>query len=169
MTQEEKYFKLLLNCEVSDIDFEEEVRDPQFEKFIPKNQQFQTLHVIVDGVMIPTNIVDFYILIKETIDGEYIYQPNIEVNPLLRRQGIAFKVYQAFIRLFGHATSYYINRKENAYNALDKNSKSTPINNLWNKLALQKDIHVNDIYDNNGKVIGQKAYSTDYLMNMDKN
>lgn len=169
MTQKEKYLKLLVNCKVSDIDFEVEIRNPKFDELIPKNKQFQTLHVIVKGIKIPTNIVDFYILIQENSNGEYIYQPNIEVDKELRRNGIAFKVYQAFIRLFGHATSYYINRKENAYNELDKNSKSTPINNLWQKLALQQGIHVNDIYDDNGNVIGQQAYSTDYLINMDKN
>lgn len=169
MENEQKYYDLIINCEVMDIDFEDEVRYPNMDTLIPQNQQLLTLYVLVKGIKIPTSVVDFYVHVKENRDGSYTYHPNIEVAKPIRRHGVMFKVYQAFIRIFGHATSYHAHRHENACNDLSGKRSTKPVDGCWQKLSLTPDIHVNDIYDENGKVIGQQAYSTDYLMNMDKN
>ena len=83
------------------------------------------------------------------------YQLHIHVDEQLRRKGIAFKLYKAFINLFGNAISLYNNRSASFYQS--QNSATTnddAINNLWGKLSQEPNIITKTLKNKNQEEIG---------------
>ena len=108
--QEEQidYANLLISCSESDIDFIPE----EYDDIIPtigggRQRCMYILHVTVNGVEIPTEYVYFR---AEGIPKADSFQLHINVDDSIRRKGIAFKLYQAFIRINGSACSLLKNR-----------------------------------------------------------
>ena len=76
-----------------------------------------------------------------------------------RQKGIAFKLYQAFINLFGNAISLFKNRTATFYS--DNDSATTndeAIGKLWNKLAQDSNIIVKSLKNKKGNEVGVIAF-----------
>ena len=146
---------LLINTPYENIDFnEEEINIPSIGN---SNKHMWVLNVICDGVAIPTELV-YFRAESVYIKGKLFYQLHINVNEKLRRKGIAFKLYQAFICLFGNAISLYNNRSASFYQ--NNNSATTndeAIGNLWSKLKSCPNIIVKKIKNKQGENIGDIA------------
>ena len=123
----------------------------------PTNKHYYVLNVICDDVQIPTELVYFR---AETVNikGKTFYQLHIYVAEELRRKGISFKLYQAFIEKCGDVVSLYHNRSVSCYkdnNVATDNDEA--INNLWNKLNTLPNIVVKKL-KRGDKVVGDVAY-----------
>ena len=83
---------------------------------------------------------------------------HINVDDSLKRKGVAFKLYQQFIKLFGTACSLFKNRVATFY---DENnvltSSDAAIDGLWKKLEQMLEFNVLPIRNKNKEVIGVKA------------
>jgi hypothetical protein len=148
----ELYTKLLVDTPYTDIDFDEE--EIELPLIGSSNKHMWVLNVLINQTLIPTNLVYFR---AETIYvGENMYyQLHIHVAQELRQKGIAFKLYQAFINLFGNAISLYKNRTATFYS---ENGASTTnddaIGKLWNRLAQDPNINVRTIKNKYGEECG---------------
>ena len=148
----EIYKKLLIESSYNDIDFNEEEID------IPtigySNKHMWVLNIVINKTIIPTDLV--YFRAESVYIGERMfYQLHIHVAPELRQKGIAFKLYQAFIHLFGNAISLFKNRTATFYS--DNDSATTnddAIGKLWNKLAQDSNINVKPIRNKKGEEVG---------------
>ena len=157
-TQQEEqidYANLLISCSESDIDFIPE----EYNDIIPtigggRQRCMYILHVTVNGVEIPTEYVYFR---AEGIPKADSFQLHINVDDSIRRKGIAFKLYQAFIRINGSACSLLKNRTATFY---DENNTSIPsdiaIGGLWDKLGSLPNIEVIPLR-RKGEIVGFKA------------
>lgn len=149
---EENIIQDLINCSVEDIDFREEEYDI---KGVPTNTVMYLMHVLVNGKEVPTEYVFFR---AEGVKKLNTFQLHINIDPSIRRNGIAFKLYQAFIRIFGSACSLFRNRTATFY---DENGIQVPsdvaINSLWSKLAALPSINVVPIKNKNKEIVGVKA------------
>jgi hypothetical protein len=149
--------KVLIETPYKDIDFrEEEIDIPSIGQ---TNNHMWVLNVIANGIEIPTDLV-YFRAENVDIDNESFYQLHIHVADELRNKGIAFKLYKAFINLFGRAVSLYNNRTATFYaSANNSNNDDMAISKLWDKLANDKDINVTKLISSKGKeygVIGTK-------------
>lgn len=157
-TQQEEqidYANLLISCSESDIDFIPE----EYDDIIPiigggRQRCMYILHVTVNGIEIPTEYVYFR---AEGIPKADSFQLHINVDESIRRKGIAFKLYQAFIRINGSACSLLKNRTSTFY---DENNTSIPsdiaISGLWDKLDSLPNIEVIPL-KRKGEIVGFKA------------
>lgn len=150
--KDEEYLKLLTSCSENDIDFREE----EYNLFnIPISHGMWILHVIINGVEIPTNYVFFRAEEESKINS---YQLHINIDERIRRQGVAFKLYQAFIRIFGTACSYFKNRTASFYS--DKNASNeadAAIDGLWKKIISLPNVNASYLVNRLRKKIGVKV------------
>lgn len=152
----EIYKKLLIESSYTDIDFsEEEIDIPTIGQ---SNKHMWVLNVVINETVIPTDLV--YFRAESVYIGERMfYQLHIHVAPELRQKGIAFKLYQAFIHLFGNAISLFKNRTATFYS--DNDSATTndeAIGRLWNKLSQDSNINVKPLKNKNGEEVGVIAF-----------
>lgn len=152
----EIYKKLLIESQYTDIDFsEEEIDIPTIGQ---SNKHMWVLNVVINETVIPTDLV--YFRAESVYIGERMfYQLHIHVAPELRQKGIAFKLYQAFINLFGNAISLFKNRTATFYS--DNDSATTndeAIGKLWNKLAQDSNINVKPLKNKKGEEVGVIAF-----------
>ena len=142
----------LISCCVDAIDFKEEEYNIAG---IQLSRGMWVLHVLVNGQEVPTDLVFFR---AEEIPQLKSYQLHINVDDSLKRQGIAFKLYQAFIRLFGTACSLFKNRVATFY---DENnvliSSDAAIDGLWKKLGQLPEFKVVPVRNKNKDIVGVKA------------
>ena len=152
----EIYKKLLIESQYTDIDFnEEEIDIPTIGQ---SNKHMWVLNVVINKTVIPTDLV--YFRAESVYIGERMfYQLHIHVALELRQKGIAFKLYQAFIHLFGNAISLFKNRTATFYS--DNDSATTndeAIGKLWNKLAQDSNINVKPLKNKKGDEVGVIAF-----------
>lgn len=144
----------LLTCTVDDIDFNEEEYNLNG---ITLPRGMWILHVLVNGTEVPTEYVYFR---AEEMPKLNSYQLHLNIDEKIRRNGIAFKLYQAFIKIFGSACSLFKNRASTFY---DENGRPIPsdeaINKLWMKLSELPNIKLLNIVNFKKDVIGVKAIS----------
>ena len=145
----------LIFCEPSDIEFE-------VASAVPNGVSvgrgiFQVIPVI-DGKEVGTRYVSF--LAEEVnVNGENWYQLHIRINEDLRRMGIAYKLYMAFILQDYPVCSLFKNRAGTFYSENDASIPSdSAIGGLWNKIASNPSVQVDDLYDRSGNKIGIKAW-----------
>lgn len=152
----EIYKKLLIESSYTDIDFsEEEIDIPTIGQ---SNKHMWVLNVVINETVIPTDLV-YFRAESVYIGGRMFHQLHIHVAPELRQKGIAFKLYQAFIHLFGNAISLFKNRTATFYS--DNDSATTndeAIGKLWNKLAQDSNINVKPIRNKKGEEVGVIAF-----------
>lgn len=152
----EIYKKLLIESSYTDIDFsEEEIDIPTIGQ---SNKHMWVLNVVINETVIPTDLV-YFRAESVFIGGRMFHQLHIHVAPELRQRGIAFKLYQAFINLFGNAISLFKNRTATFYS--DNDSATTndeAIGKLWNKLAQDSNINVKPLKNKNGEEVGVIAF-----------
>ena len=150
--EDEKYLKLLTSCSENDIDFREE----EYNLFnIPISHGMWVLHVIINGVEIPSKYVFFRAEEESKINS---YQLHINIDERIRRQGVAFKLYQAFIRIFGTACSYFKNRTASFYS--DKNESKEAdeaIDGLWKKIISLPNVNASYLVNRLRKKVGIKV------------
>ena len=150
--EDEKYLKLLTSCSENDIDFREE----EYNLFnIPISHGMWVLHVIINGVEIPSKYVFFRAEEESKINS---YQLHINIDERIRRQGVAFKLYQAFIRIFGTACSYFKNRTASFYS--DKNASKEAdeaIDGLWKKIISLPNVNASYLVNRLRKKVGIKV------------
>ena len=148
------YIQLLTSCSESEIDFIPEEYNDIIPTIGSEQRCMYILHVVINGIKIPTNYVYFR---AEGIPKANSFQLHINVDESIRRQGIAFKLYQAFIRINGSACSLFKNRTSTFY---DENNTTIPsdvaISGLWKKLASLPNIKVIAL-KRKGEVVGVKA------------
>lgn len=144
----------LLTCTVDDIDFNEEEYNLNG---ITLPRGMWILHVLVNGTEVPTEYVYFR---AEEMSKLNSYQLHVNIDEKIRRNGIVFKLYQAFIKIFGSACSLFKNRASTFY---DENGRPIPsdeaINKLWMKLSELPNIKLLNIVNFKKDVIGVKAIS----------
>ena len=152
----EIYKKLLIESSYTDIDFsEEEIDIPTIGQ---SNKHMWVLNVVINETVIPTDLV-YFRAESVYIGGRMFHQLHIHVAPELRQRGIAFKLYQAFINLFGNAISLFKNRTATFYS--DNDSATTndeAIGRLWNKLSQDSNISVKPIRNKKGEEVGVIAF-----------
>ena len=152
----EIYKKLLIESSYTDIDFsEEEIDIPTIGQ---SNKHMWVLNVVINETVIPTDLV--YFRAESVYIGERMfYQLHIHVAQELRQKGIAFKLYQAFIRLFGNAISLFKNRTATFYSDNDSTTTNDEaIGKLWNKLAQDSNINVKPLKNKKGEEVGVIAF-----------
>lgn len=155
-SQKELLEKILINTPYTEIDFdEEEINIPTIGQ---SNKHMWVLNVIANKTVIPTDLV--YFRAESVYIGERIfYQLHIHVAPELRQKGIAFKLYQAFINLFGNAISLFKNRTATFYSDNDSTTTNDEaIGKLWNKLAQDSNINVKPLKNKKGEEVGVIAF-----------
>lgn len=152
----EIYKKLLIESSYTDIDFsEEEIDIPTIGQ---SNKHMWVLNVVINETVIPTDLV--YFRAESVYIGERMfYQLHIHVAQELRQKGIAFKLYQAFIHLFGNAISLFKNRTATFYSDNDSTTTNDEaIGKLWNKLAQDSNINVKPLKNKKGEEVGVIAF-----------
>ena len=113
------------------------------------------LHVLVNGQEVPTELVFFR---AEEIPALNSYQLHINIDPSLRRNNVAFKLYQSFIRIFGSACSLFKNRTATFYDENDSLiSSDVAISGLWNKISKLPNINLVNVRNKNKEIVGVKA------------
>ena len=155
-SQRELLEKLLIETPYTNIDFnEEEIDIPTIGQ---TKKHMWVLNVIANGTVIPTNMVYFRaesVFIRENM----FYQLHIHIAPELRQKGIAFKLYQAFINLFGKAISLFKNRTATYYKENDSaTTNDEAIEKLWAKLAQDSNIIVKTLKNKKGDDVGVIAF-----------
>lgn len=159
----------LINCSIADIDFREEEYNI---KGVNLPRSMYVMHVLVNGEEVPTELVYFraeqtdmlYLSPNQVGEGEYFFQIHINVDETLRRKGIAYKLYQAFVRIFGSCCSLFKNRASSFYYDNNSSIKSdSAINNLWKKLSASPNIKVFDLFNKQGKHVGVAAKNTNII------
>lgn len=155
-SQDELFSKMLIEANWEDIDFnEEEINIPSIGV---SNKHMWVLNVVINQTQIPTKLV-YFRAESVFIKGKMFYQLHIHVDEMLRRKGIALKLYQAFINLFGNAISLNKNRVATFY--AEHNSETNndeAISNLWSKLQNCSNILVKPLNDKNGQNVGMVAF-----------
>lgn len=148
----EIYKKLLIESSYTDIDFsEEEIDIPTIGQ---SNKHMWVLNVVINETVIPTDLV-YFRAESVYIGGRMFHQLHIHVAPELRQKGIAFKLYQAFIHLFGNAISLFKNRTATFYSDNDSTTiNDEAIGKLWNKLAQDSNINVKPLKNKKGEEVG---------------
>lgn len=113
---------------------------------------------VIDGKEIEGRYVNF--LAEEVkVGGELYYQLHINVNKDIRRLGIAYKLYMAFILQDYPVCSLFKNRVSSFYGEnWSEVSSDSAISGLWAKIANEPGIVVDDLIDKNGNKVGIKAY-----------
>lgn len=154
---DEKVANILINASFDQIDFnEKEISVPRASS--KSKRHLWDLQIMVDGVKIPSNLASLWAE-SVSLGGKMFYQLHIRVDEKLRRKGIAFKLYKAFINIFGHAISLYNNRTSTYF---EENGCATTndsaIEQLWKKLGQDPTIKVSTINYNKQPigVIGRK-------------
>ena len=153
--QEMDYISLLTSCSENDIDFIEEEYNDVTPSIGTKQRCMYIMHVLINGIEIPTEYVYFR---AEGLPKANSFQLHINVDESIRRQGIAFKLYQAFIRIFGSACDLIKNRAATFYQ--DNNASigsDIAIDGLWKKLSTLPNIQVVKLKNKNGEVVGVKG------------
>ena len=128
----------LIFCEPSDIKFN-----------VSDGEGYCMLMPVIDGKIIGQDYLK--IVVNEVnIGKDRYYQLGLDVNKDLRRLGIAYKIYAAFVlqdyplcELFEEGTGSFAN---------------AAISGLWAKIANEPGIIIDDLVDENGNKIGLKAY-----------
>ena len=127
----------LIFCEPSDIEFE-------VSNDVPGGTPIFRLTPVVDGKKITSKYLNFTAE-EVKVNEEQYYQLHIDVNEELRRLGIAYKLYVAFILQDYPVCSLFKDR-------------NLAISGLWAKIANEPEIVVDDLTDENGNKIGITAY-----------
>lgn len=130
----------LIFCDPSDIKFElSDEGEYDYGVIVP----------IIDGKTIGEEYLKIFID-ELKIDNDVYYQLRVKVNKDLRRLGIAYKIYVAFVskgyplcELFENGTGSFAN---------------AAISGLWAKIANEPGVVIDDLIDKNGNKIGLKAY-----------
>ena len=151
--QEIKYEDLILSCSEGDIDFREEPYN-LFTVSGGKQRGMWTLHVIINGVEIPT---EFIFLRAEEYPKLQSYQLHMEIAKNLRQKGVGFKLYQAFIRIFGTTCDLFINNSSTFYK--DNNASidsDVAVDKLWDKLIKLPNVKVSYIVNKLKQKVGIK-------------
>ena len=136
----------LIFCEPSDITFDitDELSDGKH-----LGGDLFRITPVVGGKRIGS---DYLSLLGEKVgldDGDY-FQLYINVNPDIRRLGIANKLYTSFINQGNSICSLF-------KNVVEDNPKEHAISNLWKKISTTPEINVEEIVDEEGNVIGLSA------------
>ena len=148
----------LIFCEPSDIEFEvsDEVPDG-----IPVSRGLFRLTPVIDGKEIGGQYLNFLAEEVKIAGHGIMYQLHINVNEELRRLGIAYKLYVAFILQDYPVCSLFSNRTAAFYSEKGKNIPSDDaIGGLWEKIANTPNITVEDLTDRDGNKIGIMAWHT---------
>lgn len=151
--QEINYEDLILSCSEGDIDFREEPYN-LFTVSGGKQRGMWTLHVIINGVEIPTELI---FLRAEEYPKLKSYQLHMEIAKNLRQKGIGFKLYQAFIRIFGTTCDLFINNSSTFYK--DNNASidsDVAVDKLWDKLIKLPNVKVSYIVNKLKQKVGIK-------------
>ena len=142
----------LISCSVESIDFKEEEYNIAG---VQLSRGMWVLHVLVNGQEVPTELVFFR---AEEIPALNSYQLHINIDPSLRRNNVAFKLYQSFIRIFGSACSLFKNRTATFYDENDSLiSSDVAISGLWNKISKLPNINLVNVRNKNKEIVGVKA------------
>lgn len=152
--QETNYEDLILSCSEGDIDFREEPYN-LFTVSGGKQRGMWTLHVIINGVEIPT---EFIFLRAEEYPKLQSYQLHMEIAKNLRQKGVGFKLYQAFIRIFGTTCDLFINNSSTFYK--DNNASidsDVAVDKLWDKLIKLPNVKVSYIVNKLKQKVGVKV------------
>lgn len=151
--QEINYEDLILSCSEGDIDFREEPYN-LFTVSGGKQRGMWTLHVIINGIEIP---MEFIFLRAEEYPKLKSYQLHMEIAKNLRQKGVGFKLYQAFIRIFGTTCDLFINNSSTFYK--DNNASidsDVAVDKLWNKLIKLPNVKVSYIVNKLKQKVGIK-------------
>ena len=145
----------LIFCDPSDIKFEVSNEVPDG---VSVSRRLYHLTPVIDGKEIDGRYLNF--LAEEVkINGKQYYQLHINVNKEIRRLGIAYKLYLAFILEDYPVCSLYKNRVSSFYSEnLSEVSNDEAISSLWAKIAGEPGIVVEDLIDKNGNKIGIFAW-----------
>jgi len=155
-TEKENKMMALIDCDPSEISFEVgDAQDGMSDIFIGDNHRMEyQLYPVVNGVEFgPEDGINFRAE-ELTINGEPKYQLHIFVAPELRRNGIASKLYEAFIKQGYPVCSLYNNRVAtfNRENGVESKDDSA-IENLWKKLG-NRGIKTDYIMGDDGRPVG---------------
>lgn len=151
--QEINYEDLILSCSEGDIDFREEPYN-LFTVSGGKQRGMWTLHVIINGIEIPTELI---FLRAEEYPKLQSYQLHMEITKNLRQKGVGFKLYQAFIRIFGTTCDLFVNNSSTFYK--DNNAfidSDVSVDKLWNKLVKLPNVKVSYIVNKLKQKVGIK-------------
>jgi hypothetical protein len=145
----------LIFCNPSDIQFEVSNEIPAG---VSVSRNLFHLTPVIDGKEIDGKFLNF--LAEEVkINGEQYYQLHINVNKEIRRLGIAYKLYLAFLLQDYPVCSLFKNRVSSFYDEnWSENQSDSAISGLWAKIANEPGIVVDDLIDKNGNKVGIKAY-----------
>lgn len=103
----------------------------------------ERLYVIIKGVEIPVETIN--LKAQQTRIGKI--QLHIFIDRKYQRQGIATKIYTAFIHQFG-----------GIYSGFGRIMNKEGIMSIYSKLSKEPDIQVKYVYGNQDKPIGIEAY-----------
>ena len=145
----------LVFCDPSDIKFEVSNEVPAG---VSVSRGLYHLTPVINGKEIDGKYLNF--LAEEVkINGKQYYQLHINVNKEIRRLGIAYKLYLAFLLEDYPVCSLFKNRSSSFYSEnLDYISSDSAIDGLWAKIANDPRIIVEDLIDKNGNKVGIFAW-----------
>lgn len=150
----EDIYRLIRNCKYYDIDF----IDEQIDMGISIARPLWQLHVKINGIEIPTDLVNLKAELVNFGD-ENGYQLHIYIDPIIRNVGLGTKIYRQFINLYGKLISLFSNEKISALK--DLHADITPndygIYKIWQKLDTFSEIDVFVIHNMDGEAIGFEA------------
>ena len=157
----------LIECDPSDITFEvADAYEGLNDMFIGgrKRTEYQLYPVVNGKEFGPQDGINFRAE-EVSVNGEPKYQLHIYIAPELRRNGIASKLYEAFIKQGYPVCSLYKNRVATFNRENNVESKDdAAIENMWRKLGT-RGIKTNPVTNDAGKQIG---ISTEYNPNEEK-
>lgn len=142
----------IINCSVNDINFRDEEYDIPG---INSNKMMYTLHVIVNGKEVPTELINFR---AEGVEKLQTFQLHLNIDESLRRNGIAFKLFQAFINLNGSACFLFHNMTSTFYREKGSTIDSdVAVDGLIKKLRTLPNIKLLNVRNKYKELIGFKA------------
>ena len=142
----------IINCSVNDINFrDEEYNIPG----INSNKMMYTLHVIVNGKEVPTELINFR---AEGVEKLQTFQLHLNIDDSLRRNGIGFKLFQAFINLNGSACFLFHNMTSTFYREKGSTIDSdVAVDRLIEKLRALPNIKFFNVRNKRKELIGFKV------------
>lgn len=133
------YEQLIESCTTNDIDFNGvQINDIQFQMLI-----------YVNGIEIPTNIVDFKAEPRE-INGKTCYQVHTFINQQYQHKGFGYKIHKRFVELYG-----------NVYCGHGRRLNDNEVLSIFRKLNNEPNIKVVNVRNVNGISLGIKAILLD--------
>jgi hypothetical protein len=135
---DKKLVEILKKCTFTNIDFNDE-------QISNGGKDVLQMHVLVNDVEIPVEMINLYVEIKQ-INNESKYQIHIFLREDLQHLGIGTKLYLAFLRLYGETWSGTGTRMNNE-----------AITSIYNKLSQNPHVSVYQWKNDNGDEIALEA------------